>query len=59
MHERHSRRRNVEQSVALRRNFPQPAPNKNDEITVLNALNKLRIGVQSQIAGITGVEGIE
>ena len=41
--------------VALRGNFPQPASDENDEIAVFNALNKLRIGVQSQIAGITGM----
>src|SRR5215831_10238262 len=59
MHKGHPRDRNVEHSITLRRNFPEPPPDKNDEVAVLYALHEFRIGVQSEIAGVTRVQGIE
>ena len=59
VHERHLRAGNVEQRVALRRQFAEPAADHDDEIGRLDALEQFRIGTDAEIAGVAGMQRIE
>ena len=56
MHESLLRARNVEQRVALRRHFAQPAADQHHEIGRLDARQQLRIGADAEIAGVAGMQ---
>ena len=59
MHERHLRPRNVEQRVALRRQFAHPPADQNDEVGGFDALDELRIRADAEIAGVARMQRIE
>ena len=59
MREGHARRRDVEQPISLRWNLPEPATDDNDEVAVLHTLNQFWIGAEAEIAGVTGMQGVE
>jgi hypothetical protein len=59
VHERHLRPRNVEQRVALRRQFAHAAADQHDQVRGFDAVDEPRIGTDAEIACITGMQRIE
>ena len=59
MHELRARPRNIDQRVALRGNFAEPAADQQDEIGVLDARDQLGIGADAEVAGVAGMQRIE
>src|ERR1700733_4020817 len=51
--------RNIEQRVALRRQFAHAAADQDDEVRRLEPLEQFRIGPNAEVAGITGMRLIE
>src|ERR1700691_1209040 len=59
MHKLHLRPRDIEQRIALRRQFAHAAANDNDEVGGLDALEQVRIGTDAEIARVAWMQRVE
>src|SRR5262249_56295142 len=50
---------NVDGGVSLGGDLPEPSADEHDEIGAFDAGNELRIGPDAEIAGVTGMLGVE
>ena len=59
MHERLPRARNVEQRIALRGDFAEPAADQHDQVGRLDAREQLRIDAEADVAGVARMQRID
>ena len=59
VHQLRLRLGNVEQRVALRRHFAEPAADQQHQVGGLDARQQLRIGPDAEIAGVAGMQRVE
>ena len=59
MHQRLARPGNVEQRIALRGNFAEPAADQHDQIRRLDAREQLRIDAEADVAGIARMQRVD
>ena len=59
MHQRLARARNVEQRIALRGDFAEPAADQHDQVRRLDAREQLRIDAEADVAGIARMQRVD
>ena len=59
MHQRLPRAGNVEQRIALRRDFAEPAADQHDQVGCLDARQQLRIDAEADVAGVARMQRVD